>query len=81
MRVVLYMIPFGPLLRPHFRPRELKEWAQLIVERGIRIRVPFETFWSDDNEGEEEMTVLPDDEQLAEDELEFLRERQTMKPY
>jgi len=67
-------------LRQHFLPRELKDWAQLMVERGIRIRIPFERYWN--NEDEEDMgIVLPEDEVLEDDELAFLRDRQSMKPY
>ena len=50
-----------------------------MIERGIRIRIPFEQFW-DPNQVEEVMD-LPEDEELEEDELEFLSERQKMKPY
>ena len=61
----LYLLPFTPALRPHFKPRELRDWAELMTERGIRIRVPFEQFW-DPNE-EDEAFDLPENEDLEED--------------
>ncbi|WVQ97651.1 hypothetical protein IAU59_004765 [Kwoniella sp. CBS 9459] len=76
----LYLLPFTPSLRPHFTPRELKDWAELMIERGLRLRVPFERFWTND-EPEEILTELPEDEEMDEDELGFLREREGLKPY
>ncbi|WVF70250.1 hypothetical protein IAT40_005039 [Kwoniella sp. CBS 6097] len=75
----LYLLPFTRSLRPHFTPRELKDWAELMIERGLRLRVPFERFWS--NEEEMETIELPEDEDMGEDELGFLREREELKPY
>ncbi|EIW72388.1 hypothetical protein TREMEDRAFT_26535 [Tremella mesenterica DSM 1558] len=74
----LYLLPFSPLLRPLFTTRELKQWAELMVERGIRVRIPPEEYWEQD---ESEMDMLPEDEELQDDELGFLRERQELKPY
>lgn len=74
------MLPFTPLLRPFFTNRELREWANLMLERGIRIRVPFEEYWNEQEEDEPALR-LPEDEELMDDELAFLRERQELKPY
>lgn len=78
----LYLLPFSLPLRSHFSTHELKGWAELMVERGLRLRIPFELFWTteevEENEG---AIVLPEDEELAEDELRFLGERQALKPY
>lgn len=53
-----------------------------MVERGLRLRIPFELFWmAEEEEGSERAIVLPEDEVLAEDELRFLSERQALKPY
>nr|XP_031858056.1 uncharacterized protein CI109_006498 [Kwoniella shandongensis]KAA5525128.1 hypothetical protein CI109_006498 [Kwoniella shandongensis] len=77
----LYLLPFHPSLRPHFAPRELKDWAELMIERGIRLRVPFEQFFSTEEEEMGPAIALPEDEELEEDELRFLSERQALKPY
>ncbi|KIR70905.1 hypothetical protein I310_05317 [Cryptococcus deuterogattii CA1014] len=78
----LYLLPFSLPLRPHFSTRELKEWAELMVERGLRLRISFELFWmAEEEEGSGRAIVLPEDEVLAEDELRFLSERQALKPY
>ncbi|OCF42136.1 hypothetical protein I317_04107, partial [Kwoniella heveanensis CBS 569] len=76
----LYLLPFTPALRPHFTPRELKDWAELMIERGLRLRVPFDRFWTNEEEVEGVME-LPEDEEMGEDELGFLREREVLKPY
>ena len=75
----LYILPFTPLLRASFSSQELKGWADLMVERGLRVRVAFEDFWEPDEDGAG--LILPDDEELEDDELAFLRERQELKPY
>jgi hypothetical protein len=50
-----------------------------MTERGIRIRIGQDGYWED---VEEDMAEdLPEDEELEDDELAFLRERQEMKPY
>ncbi|WVR06081.1 hypothetical protein IAU60_003109 [Kwoniella sp. DSM 27419] len=76
----LYLIPFSPILRPYFTPRELKDWGELMIERGLRLRVPFDGYWTNDDEDEGVM-ALPEDEEMGEDELGFLREREVLKPY
>jgi hypothetical protein len=74
-------MPFAPALRQHFNSRELRAWAELMVERGLRIRIPFEQFFSTIVEDEEGMMILPEDEDLEDDELAFLREKEELKPY
>ncbi|WRT64373.1 uncharacterized protein IL334_001305 [Kwoniella shivajii] len=76
----LYLLPFSSTLRQHFTPRELKDWSELMIERGIRIRIPFENYF--DTMGEEgALMKLPEDEDLQEDELDFLTQREVAKPY
>ena len=41
----LHMLPFTPRLREHFSSKELQDWADLMIERGLRIRIPFDTSW------------------------------------
>ncbi|WVQ61954.1 uncharacterized protein L199_000087 [Kwoniella botswanensis] len=76
----LYLLPFSPSLRPHYTTRELKDWAELMMERGIRLRIPFERYF-DTQEDEGALLEFPEDEDLQEDELGFLREREVAKPY
>jgi hypothetical protein len=54
--------------------------AELMIERGIRVRVPFEGYF-DLSVVEDSALALPEDEELREDELSFLREREVLKPY
>lgn len=76
----LYLVPFTAPMRPHFTPRELREWSDVMLARGLRLRIPFDDYFPplDDDEP---LLDLPEDEELHDDELEFLRERQTLKPY
>ena len=76
----LYLLPFTPDLRRHHTVHELNMWADLMTERGIRIRVPFEAYFNTASEEAVGM-VLPDDEELQDDELRFLGEREELKPY
>ena len=50
-----------------------------MTERGIRVRTPFEQFW--DLKEEDDIMELREDEELEDDELEVLKERQRLKPY
>ena len=75
----IYLMPFSPALRPHFSPQELRDWSDLMTERGLRLRVPFEEYF-DVNETEAAI-VLPEDEELQDDELAFLRDTEEAKPY
>jgi hypothetical protein len=54
----LYMMPFSPLLRPHFTDKELRDWAELMTEKGLRIRKSFEEYW----QPEEEVAVVGEDD-------------------
>lgn len=76
----MYLLPFSPALRPHFTPRELGSIAESMSERGIRIRVPTETFWVDeeDEEGSEDDEPAP---VTGDYEYGMLREREELKPY
>lgn len=80
LTIELYLLPFSPALRPQFEERELRQMAELMIERGIRVRVPFEGYF-DLAVGDEGVMALPEDEELREDELSFLREREVLKPY
>jgi hypothetical protein len=71
----LYMLPFK--LRDSFTAQELREWILLMVERGFRIRTPFEHLLVVDDE----LQQLPSDEEPEDDELGFLQETQRLKPY
>ena len=75
----LYLLPFTPSLRPHFTAQELRDWSELMIERGLRIRVAFEEFF-DLNETEAAI-LLPEDDEPEDDELAFLRDREEAKPY
>jgi hypothetical protein len=75
----LHLLPFSTSLREHFSPRELRDWSTLLVERGVRIRTPIEEFLPAAEEVGD--IVLPEDDELEDDELSFLRERQVLKPY
>jgi hypothetical protein len=78
----LYMMPFSSVLRSQFTARELKDWAELMTERGVRIRIPFERHWTNEDEPSEmEVDNDDDDEAMVDDPLAFLRERQKMMPY
>ncbi|WWC86471.1 uncharacterized protein L201_001348 [Kwoniella dendrophila CBS 6074] len=77
----LYLLPFTKSLRPHYTNRELKHWAELMIERGIRLRIPFENYFDTQQDEEEGLLRLPEDEDLKEDELGFLTEREVAKPY
>jgi hypothetical protein len=78
-RIDLYLMPYTAALRPHFSARELCDWAELITERGIRIRVPFENHF--ETRHDESILKLPEDEEPVEDELAFLGEIDGAKPY
>jgi hypothetical protein len=42
------MMPFSQNLRSHFTNKELRDWADLMLEKGMRIRKPFEEYWQDE---------------------------------
>ncbi|OXG26985.1 hypothetical protein C359_05015 [Cryptococcus neoformans Bt120] len=55
----LYLLPFSLPLRSHFSTHELKGWAELMVERGLRLRIPFELFWTTEEVEENEVSRTP----------------------
>jgi hypothetical protein len=76
------MIPFSPILRPHFSRKELQAWADLMTERGIRVRVPFERYFTrQDAESDVELDDFAEDGGVEDDPLEFLQERKRLMPY
>ena len=75
--VELYLVPFHERMRPSFTNEELTQIIEAMVVRGIRLRCDPVGFTTSLEAGEE----LPSDEELQDDELEFLRERQANKPY
>ncbi|KAJ9115024.1 hypothetical protein QFC22_005352 [Naganishia vaughanmartiniae] len=44
----LYMMPFSQSLRSYFTDKELRDWADLMLEKGLRIRKSFEEYWQDE---------------------------------
>lgn len=74
------MLPFSPKLRPIFTSQELDAWSELMIEKGLRIRRPFESFWRKGGDtGGQILDVEGDDE--VDESLRFLQERQKMMPY
>lgn len=73
----LYLLPFS-LLRQHFANRELRSMAELMAERGIRMRVPTEIYWEDVDTDDEEQE---EDRLEGDDEYGMLRDREELKPY
>jgi hypothetical protein len=51
-----------------------------MTERGIRTRIPFEVYF-DPTQADGPAVVLPQDEELEDDELKFLGQREELKPY
>jgi hypothetical protein len=77
----LYLLPFSTL-RAQFTSRELRDIVELMLERGIRLRVDTADFWdhdhvTDDEGSDDEMIgPVPDDYEYG-----MLREREVFKPY
>lgn len=79
----LYLLPFSTL-RTEFTSRELRGIVELMLERGIRVRVDTQDFWdhdhiTDDEESDsddEKVGPVPDDYEYG-----MLREREVLKPY
>ncbi|BEI89274.1 uncharacterized protein CcaverHIS019_0206360 [Cutaneotrichosporon cavernicola] len=78
----LYLLPFSTL-RTQFSSRELREVVELMLERGIRVRVDTQDFWDhdhitdDEDESDDDMVgPVPDDYEYG-----MLREREVLKPY
>lgn len=76
----LYLLPFSPMLRPHFTPKELRAWADLMLERGLRVRVPFERFFAREEESEAESDGEAAEE-VGDDPFDKLHERVRLMPY
>ena len=57
--IALFMLPFGTLLRS-FSKRELRDWAQVMLDRGIRLRVPL-PLSPNDPETDDDASVSDDD--------------------
>lgn len=89
------MMPFSPRLRPHFSPQELRSWATLMIETGIRVRRPFDRFFQMSEESltvemneraADPMAALDEGDDTdtgmeGADDLGFLRERKRLMPY
>lgn len=76
----LYLIAFGPL-RSVFTGRELQDWAEAMVERGLRLRRGLD----DAMEGfvdDETVVVTKNGGEEDEDEIEYnARELRRLRPY
>ncbi|KAL7422893.1 hypothetical protein Q5752_002190 [Cryptotrichosporon argae] len=83
-----YLLPFGPL-RAHYSPRELADMAEVMLEKGVRVRVPTDTFWTDDDVrptdegegGDGDGDYDGDGDGGAGDEYAVLRDIEVAKPY
>lgn len=73
----LYLLAFQDHLRPHFTDVELGHVVESMAKRGIRLRCDPGDFW----QRRESELDLPSDEELEDDELQFLTERQARRPY
>lgn len=80
-RPAFYLLPFSLELRRHFSKQEHRDWLLLMVERGVRIKTPFEHLLEADEEAGLFLDQLPGDEVPEEDELAFLQQREELKPY
>ena len=78
----LYMLPFSPFLRQYFTAKELQDWAEIMVEKGIRIRLPFEQYWRSTSATDYLDRDDGGDPMKEEDRVfDFLQERKTLMPY
>lgn len=75
----LYMLAFRPALRSSFSDRELKQLADLMTERDLRIRKATSDFW--DPLSPPDSPVSLDSPEVADDELQVLRDEEALKPY
>ncbi|KAJ9104523.1 hypothetical protein QFC21_002019 [Naganishia friedmannii] len=65
----------------HFTDKELRDWADLMLEKGMRIRKPFEEYWQDETAQD---TLWQDDggDPMAADEAySLLEDRKRLLPY
>lgn len=77
----LYLLPFDPILRPAFTEVELQQIHEQMMGRGIRIRIPAAAYWNPVYTGRDVEDELPHDDEPAEDDLQFMRDRQALRPY
>jgi hypothetical protein len=75
--VELYLVPFHETMRSSFTNEELTQIIEAMVVRGLRLRCDPVGFTTSLEAAEE----LPSDEDLQDDELQFLSERHANKPY
>lgn len=75
--VDLYLLAFQDPLRRYFTDVELGQIVEHMVERGLRLRCDPGDYWQPQDTERD----LPSDEELEDDELRFLTERQAMRPY
>jgi hypothetical protein len=75
------MLPFSPQLRPSFSDKELRDWAELMIEKGFRIRKPFDGYW----QGEEESAPVELDDggdpMAADEAYAAFEDRKRLLPY
>lgn len=79
----LYLLAFGPL-RSAFSTRELNQWADMMAERGVRMRVGLDEAageWTD-NKAESESRRSDGEDDGEDDEIEHgARELRRLMPY
>jgi hypothetical protein len=75
---VLYLLAFTTL-RDQFQDRELRALADLMAERGVRLRIPTDAFWDDVDTEEEDSDEEGGDR--GDYEYGHLRDREELKPY
>lgn len=75
----LYHQSFRPALRQVFSDKDLTQIVDLMVERGLRLHCPVAELWTPTAEGELLEGAI--DEELRDDELQFLTESHAMRPY
>lgn len=77
----LYMLPFSPLVRPFFTDKELQAWAEVMMEKGLRIRRPFEHYWHPMADAPKEHVEQGDPMREEDQVFDFLQERKRLMPY
>lgn len=73
----LYLVPFHETMRSSFTEAELTQVVEAMAVRGIRLRCDPVGFVTSLEAAED----LPSDEDLQDDELQFLREQEANKPF
>ena len=74
------MLAFHIPLRHVFADRELKQLAELMIERGLRVRRATSDFWEPDSPASPTPLGSPDQDDDYND-LQFLTDREASKPY